>query len=220
MKKFATTVIAAAALFAAGSALAATSEYYPFAEIMSMKMMDKDKDGMVSKKEFMDMMSMAWDMNAKKMNVKGDKMTPDHEPQNALMTYLSDLRYKNMKPFKGTSVENYTRGQGICLNMHEDRHKQTRTYGGSGTGTKNEAIAEMTDNLDKLPVDPDLDTYRENARKVIAKTVKGALKKDHAFVTDIYNNSPLPQKTKNRLDAALTKVKSVNKAAWPETFSS
>jgi hypothetical protein len=30
---------------------------------------------MVSKKEYMDMMSMAWDMNAKKMGVKGDKMT-------------------------------------------------------------------------------------------------------------------------------------------------
>jgi hypothetical protein len=71
---------AAAALLAAGTAFAqapATAEYYPFAEIMSMKMMDKNKDGMVSKKEFMDMMSMAWDMNAKKAGVKGDKMTPE-----------------------------------------------------------------------------------------------------------------------------------------------
>ena len=51
------------------------AEYYPFAEIMAMKMMDKNKDGMVSKKEYLDMMSMAWDMNAKKMGVKGDKMT-------------------------------------------------------------------------------------------------------------------------------------------------
>jgi Ca2+-binding EF-hand superfamily protein len=44
---------------------------------MSMKMMDKNKDGMVSKQEFMDMMSMAWDMNARKMGATGGKMTPD-----------------------------------------------------------------------------------------------------------------------------------------------
>jgi hypothetical protein len=78
VRKIATTLVAAAAMFTAGSSFAAgSSEFYPFAEIMSMKMMDKDKDGMVSKKEFMDMMSMAWDMNAKKMAVKGDKMTAD-----------------------------------------------------------------------------------------------------------------------------------------------
>ena len=87
VKKIATTLAAAAALFAAGSAFAAgSSEYYPFNEIMSMKMMDKNKDGMVSKKEYMDMMSLAWDMNAKKMGVKGDKMTTDEF--NQLLTYL------------------------------------------------------------------------------------------------------------------------------------
>jgi hypothetical protein len=77
LKKTATTLAAAALLAAAGSAFAAPmgAEYYPFEEIMSMKMIDKNKDAMVSKKEFMDMMSMAWDMNAKKMGAKGDKMT-------------------------------------------------------------------------------------------------------------------------------------------------
>lgn len=87
VKKIATSIVAAAALFAAGSTFAAgSSEYYPFSEIMSMKMMDKNKDGMVSKKEFMDMMSLAWDMNAKKMNVKGDKMTEAEFTQ--LLQYL------------------------------------------------------------------------------------------------------------------------------------
>jgi hypothetical protein len=87
LKKIATTLAAAATLCAAGSALAAGStEYYPFAEIMSMKMMDKDKDGMVSKKEFMDMMSLAWDMNAKKMGAKPEMMTP--EQFNQLLQYL------------------------------------------------------------------------------------------------------------------------------------
>jgi hypothetical protein len=79
-KKFTGAIAIASALFASGTAFAAnptSGEFYPFAEIMSMKMMDKNKDGMVSKKEFMDMMSMAWDMNAKKMGVKGDNMTGD-----------------------------------------------------------------------------------------------------------------------------------------------
>jgi hypothetical protein len=79
-KKFTGAIAIASALFASGTAFAAnptSGEFYPFAEIMSMKMMDKNKDGMVSKKEFMDMMSMAWDMNAKKMGVKGDNMTCD-----------------------------------------------------------------------------------------------------------------------------------------------
>ena len=70
----------AASVLCASSAFAqapTNAEYYPFAEIMAMKMMDKNKDGMVSKKEYLDMMSMAWDMNAKKMGVKSDKMTPD-----------------------------------------------------------------------------------------------------------------------------------------------
>jgi hypothetical protein len=78
MKKIAACLVATAALAGTGSAFAAgptNAEFYPFAEIMSMKMMDKNKDGMVSKKEFIDMMSMAWDMNAKKMGAKGDMLT-------------------------------------------------------------------------------------------------------------------------------------------------
>ena len=78
--------LALASAFVGGAAFADSNEYYPFAEIMSMKMMDKNKDGMVSKKEFMDMMGMAWDMNAKKMGVKGDKMTPDQFKD--ILTYL------------------------------------------------------------------------------------------------------------------------------------
>jgi hypothetical protein len=71
-------IVLAAAVLCTGTAFAqgpTNAEYYPFAEIMAMKMMDKNKDGMVSKKEYLDMMAMAWDMNAQKMGVKGDRMT-------------------------------------------------------------------------------------------------------------------------------------------------
>ena len=53
---------------------------------MSMKMMDKNGDGKVSKKEYMDMMSKAWDMNAKKMGAKGDKLTV--QQFNELLMYM------------------------------------------------------------------------------------------------------------------------------------
>src|SRR3954469_13769418 len=80
MKKLTLTLL----LAAAGTAYAQAptgQEYYPFMEIMSMKMVDKNKDSMVSKKEFMDMMDMAWDMNAKKMGVKAGMMTPEEFKQ-------------------------------------------------------------------------------------------------------------------------------------------
>ncbi|MBG9386687.1 EF-hand domain-containing protein [Caenimonas aquaedulcis] len=78
LKQLTGAIAIATSLLACGTAFAAgptNAEYYPFAEIMSMKMIDKNKDGMVSKKEFMDMMTMAWEMNTKKMGGKPDMMT-------------------------------------------------------------------------------------------------------------------------------------------------
>lgn len=46
-----------------------------FMLIFKMKSMDKDKDGMISKKEFMAAMDKAYDMKAKAMNAKGGMMT-------------------------------------------------------------------------------------------------------------------------------------------------
>jgi hypothetical protein len=87
-RHLATLALAAAALCGTGTALAAgeAGEFYMFNDIMGMKMMDKNKDGMVSKKEYMDMMSKAWDMNARKMGVKGEKMTADQYKD--LLSYM------------------------------------------------------------------------------------------------------------------------------------
>lgn len=90
LKKIAGGLAVAATLACTGTAAFAqgptNAEYYPFAEIMSMKMLDKNKDGMVSKQEFLDMMSMAWDMNAKKMGVKGAMMST--QQFNEILMYL------------------------------------------------------------------------------------------------------------------------------------
>lgn len=78
--KIRTTLAAAAALFVlvAAPAHAAKNTYedMSFGDLMSEKMIDKNRDGMVSRTEFMDMMGKVWDMKAKEMNVKGGRMTP------------------------------------------------------------------------------------------------------------------------------------------------
>jgi Ca2+-binding EF-hand superfamily protein len=70
--------------FAAALVMASTSSWAqssgptePIAGLFKMANMDKNKDGMISKKEFLDMMSKAWDMQAAEMKVKGGKMTGD-----------------------------------------------------------------------------------------------------------------------------------------------
>jgi hypothetical protein len=60
-----------------GAALAETAADMSFDGMIAMPRIDKNKDGMVSKKEFMDMMSAVWDEKAKKMNVKFDRMSAE-----------------------------------------------------------------------------------------------------------------------------------------------
>ena len=57
------------------SAQAETIEDMKFGDLMTLKMMDTNKDGMVSKAEFQDMMGKLWDAKAKKMGVKGGRMS-------------------------------------------------------------------------------------------------------------------------------------------------
>ena len=73
----ATLVIGSALMGLAGTALAAETNQDDIVQMFRMQMMDKNKDGMVSKQEFMDMMSKAWDMKAREMNLKGGKMNAE-----------------------------------------------------------------------------------------------------------------------------------------------
>ena len=67
------SLLLAAAMFGAHApALAAEAMQDDWAFMMSTKGMDMNKDSMVSKKEFLDMMAKAYDMKAKAM--KSDKM--------------------------------------------------------------------------------------------------------------------------------------------------
>jgi len=73
-----TLAITTLALLAAGGvARAETMDDNSFAGMFKLAQMDSDKDGMVSKAEFLAAMSKVWDMKAKEMAVKGDKMSND-----------------------------------------------------------------------------------------------------------------------------------------------
>jgi hypothetical protein len=59
----------------AGSAHAQTQEDMSFGGMTRIERMDTNKDGMVSKAEFLAAMGKVWDMKAKEMKVKGGKMS-------------------------------------------------------------------------------------------------------------------------------------------------
>jgi len=74
----ATAVVAS--LLAASPARAETEADMSFDGMVKMQRMDKNKDGRVSKQEFMDRMSALWDARAKKAAMKdGTMSTEDFE---------------------------------------------------------------------------------------------------------------------------------------------
>jgi|JI102314A1RNA_FD_contig_41_3900577_length_1159_multi_3_in_0_out_0_2 hypothetical protein len=60
---------------AATAARAETNDDASFSGMFRMEMMDKNKDKMLAKAEFMAMMDKVWEMKTKEMKVKGDKMS-------------------------------------------------------------------------------------------------------------------------------------------------
>ena len=74
-KLTAVLVIATAVAGLSGQARAIEATQDDFMLFFKMEMMDKNKDGMVSKQEFMAMMDKAYDMKAKAMGAKGGMIT-------------------------------------------------------------------------------------------------------------------------------------------------
>jgi Ca2+-binding EF-hand superfamily protein len=67
--------LAAAVALAAPLARAENMDDMRFGDVATVKMMDKNKDGMISKAEFLEMMGRLYDMKAKKMRSKGGVMS-------------------------------------------------------------------------------------------------------------------------------------------------
>ena len=82
-----TTTAFAALTLGSSAAFAQTHEDMSFAGMMAMSRVDMNKDGMVSKKEFMDMMGKVWDERAKKAKMSADKMSADDFNKMVLMYF-------------------------------------------------------------------------------------------------------------------------------------
>ena len=94
-----TLVATSLALLSIGTAARAeTQDDNSFSGMFILSKMDTNKDGMVSKAEFLAMMGKVWDMKAKEMQVKGDKMNA--EDVKKLSGFLSRGE-KNRAPEQG-----------------------------------------------------------------------------------------------------------------------
>jgi len=78
--------VALAATATVSPAFAETDADASFSGMVAMSRIDKNKDGMVSKKEFMDAMGKVWDMKAKQMKAKDDKF--DKAQMEQILMYL------------------------------------------------------------------------------------------------------------------------------------
>lgn len=72
-------------MLAATPARAETEADMSFDGMVKMARMDKNKDGRVSKKEFLDRMSTVWDMRARKVTMKDGTMSFDDFEKMVLM---------------------------------------------------------------------------------------------------------------------------------------
>jgi hypothetical protein len=61
-----------------------------------------------------------------------DKLTPDHQPQAALVTLVAGVKVGNRRLFAGLGVQGIAANRaalGVAVNLHENRHYKSRTYG-------------------------------------------------------------------------------------------
>ncbi len=77
---------------------------------------------------------------------KGDKLTPDHQPQNALFEWAAEQPY--FKKASGDSpmqvrADNRS-ARALCINLSSLRHEEGRTYGHKGDDTKKKFISRAT----------------------------------------------------------------------------
>ena len=86
-KRLIALLSATIALGALGTAAhAETQDDMSFSGMFKMDRIDKNKDGMVSKTEFLEAMSKVWDMKVEEMKVEGDRMNGEDYKQ--VLMYL------------------------------------------------------------------------------------------------------------------------------------
>jgi hypothetical protein len=59
---------------------------------------------------------------------RGDRMTPDHQPQFAIIDAAGELKEDGRLVFARTLMRSYAHGDMVAINLHEERHSRGRTF--------------------------------------------------------------------------------------------
>ncbi|HWR82085.1 MAG TPA: DUF4157 domain-containing protein [Candidatus Deferrimicrobium sp.] len=117
--------------------------------------------------------------------VPRDRLTPDHQPQAAILKWAANQPYFKNEP-KGQKMVERAAGkhadQGRAILLHEIRHAKGRTYGSEGKKTKQEFIKEVKSQV------PSLRTPAKK-REGVVNIIKEHLKADVTKMKDVYRAS-------------------------------
>jgi hypothetical protein len=122
----------------------------------------------------------------------GDDFTADHIPQNALFIEAREWRNKedNTKLFPAntnmaTHAANRT-ALGVAVNEYKLRHQAGRTWGTKGSGTKDEFVDKMNDELPKIK-SANVDTRNQKRRQKVISLIKADMNKDITAMEKVYD---------------------------------
>jgi Domain of unknown function (DUF4157) len=104
---------------------------------------------------------------------KADKLTPDHQPQAAILEWAA---YES-KLFGSTSSmtkrARYRANEGYAINLHENRHRAGRTYGAKGQKSKSSFVRNV-----KSKLKTDNPQNIQDRRNIVVDLIKIELRED------------------------------------------
>ena len=113
--------------------------------------------------------------------VVGDKFTPDHQPQAAVLEYAAEEPFFNVQGVGNLRRRAADRAaKGFTINLFDKRHIAGRTYGSKGTATKAAFIAALNQNINTNDSD-------EIKRSKTVDLLKNELQSDIAAMNNVVN---------------------------------
>lgn len=112
-----------------------------------------------------------------------DKLSPDHQPQHALIKRVSE-EFPNTRI---TDIAKSRTAKGFSVNLHENRHKQTLTFGGNtfteseiNTATNRQTIPQQKDALANLMIQKRNNDANHVVNNIISRSEKSPVWSDIA----------------------------------------
>ena len=161
-------------------------------------------------------------------------MSADHQPQDALMKHLAQIRYKDSDNnkrgfvFAGDQIKRYQSGNAICMNIHRERHDKLGTTNNED-GTLLKTLNDMGIRSRKSRDMFVKASTQEEAKTRVKIAMNNALAREHADIKRVYRGHDpsrhppifLPAGANSVMDAAnkaVNKVKDKNRQKWPAVF--